>query len=94
MFLLRTWESLDIKIDSVNKSLKPLLSQHRIIKSLKSLSWLCSKRWSETADGFHSTPFPVKCDMPMCSVAQNLLSFAIVSNIAVTTGKSIYYVRL
>ena len=43
VFLLRTGESLNIKIDSFNKSLKPLLSRHRIVKSLKSLSWLCSK---------------------------------------------------
>ena len=57
VFLLRTGESLDIKIDSFNKSLKPLLSRHRIVKSLKLLSWLCSKRWSETADGLHSTLF-------------------------------------
>ena len=39
VFLLRTEESLDIKIDSFDKSLKPLLSRHRIVKSLKSLSW-------------------------------------------------------
>ena len=68
VFLLRTGESLDIKIDSFNKILKPLLSRHRIVKSLKSLSWLCSKRWSETADGLHSTLFPVKCDIPICSL--------------------------
>ena len=67
MFLLRTGESLDIKIDSFNKSLKPLLSRHRIVKWLKSLSWLCSKRWSETTDGLQSTLFPVKCDRPKCS---------------------------
>ena len=30
MFLLRTGESLDIEIDSFNKSLKLLLSRHRI----------------------------------------------------------------
>ena len=40
VFLLRTGESLDIKIDSFIKSLKPLLSRHRI----KSLSCFCSKR--------------------------------------------------
>ena len=28
MFLLRTGESVDIKIDSFSKGLKPLLSQH------------------------------------------------------------------
>ena len=39
VFLLRTGESLDIKTDYFNKSLKPLLSRHRIVKSLKSLSW-------------------------------------------------------
>ena len=68
VFLLRTGECLDIKIDSFNKSLKPLLSRHGIVKSLKSLSWLCSKRWSEAADGLHSALFPVKCDIPMCSL--------------------------
>ena len=47
MFLLRTGESLDIKIESFNKSRKPLLSPHRIKKSLKLLSFLCSKRRSE-----------------------------------------------
>ena len=31
MFFLKTGESLDIKIDSFNKSLKPLLSRHRIV---------------------------------------------------------------
>ena len=67
-FLLRTGESLDIKTDSFNKSLKPLFSWHRIVKPLKSLSWLCSKRWSETADGLYSTLFPVKCDIPMSSL--------------------------
>ena len=43
MFLLRTGESLNIRIDSFNKGLKLLLSRHRIVKSLKSLSWLCCK---------------------------------------------------
>ena len=38
MFLLKIEESLDIKIDSFIKSLKPLSSRHRIVKSLKSLS--------------------------------------------------------
>ena len=68
MFLLKTGESLDIKIDSFIKSLKPLLSRYRIVKLLKSLSWLCSKRWSETEDGLHSTLFPVKYDISMCSL--------------------------
>ena len=68
MLLLRTGESLDIKIDSFNISLKPLLSRHRIVKLLKSLSWLCRKRWSEIADSLHSTLFLVKCDIPMCSL--------------------------
>ena len=68
MFLLRTGEFLDIKIDSFDKSLTPLLSQHRIVKSLKLLSWLCGKRRSETADGFHSILFPVKCDIVKCSL--------------------------
>ena len=66
VFLLRTGESLDIKTDYFNKILKPLLSRHRIVKSLKLLSWLGSERWSETADCLHSTLFPVKCDIPMC----------------------------
>ena len=53
MFLLRTEKSLDIEIDSFNEDslidffnedLKPLLSRHRIMKSLKLQSWLCSKR--------------------------------------------------
>ena len=66
MFLLRTGESLDIKIDSFINSLKPLLSRHRIVKSLKSQS--CCKRWSEAADGLHSTLFTFKCDPPMCSL--------------------------
>ena len=57
MILLRTGESLDIKVETFNKSRKPLLSRHRIIKSLKSLSWLCSKRLSETEDGWHSILF-------------------------------------
>ena len=35
LFLLRTGESLDGKINSFNKSLKPLLSRHRILKSLR-----------------------------------------------------------
>ena len=48
VFFLKTVESLDIKIDSFNKSLKPLFCQQRIVKSLKLLSWLCSKRKSET----------------------------------------------
>ena len=73
MLLLRTGESLDIKIDSFLKSLKPLLSQHRIVKSLKSLSWLCSKRLSETSDGLHSTLFPLKCDIPMRSLDLTLI---------------------
>ena len=68
LFLLKTGESLDIKIDSFNKRMKPLWSWHRIVKSLKSLSCLCSKRWSETADGLHSTLFPVKRDIRMCSL--------------------------
>ena len=72
VFLLRTGESLDIKTDYFNKSLKPLLSRHRIVKSLKSLSWLCSKRWSEIADGLHSTLFPVKCDILMSSLGFTL----------------------
>ena len=67
MFLLRTEESVDINIDFFNKNLKPLLSQHRIENSLQSPLWLCNKRRSETADGLHSTPFPVKCDIPKCS---------------------------
>ena len=54
VFLLRTGESLDMKIDSFSKSLKPLLSRHRIVKSLKWLPWLCTKSWSETADSLHS----------------------------------------
>ena len=66
VFLLRTGESLDIKTDYFNKSLKPLLSRHRIVKSLKLLSWLGSERQSETVDCLHSTLFPVKCDIPMC----------------------------
>ena len=37
---LRTGESLDTRIDAFIKSLKPLLSQHGIVKSLNSLSWL------------------------------------------------------
>ena len=44
VILLRTGESLDIKRDSFNKRLKPLLSRDRIVKSIKSRSWLCSKR--------------------------------------------------
>ena len=68
VFLLRTGESLDIKTDSFHKTLKPLLSRHRIVKSLKSPSLFCSKRWSEIADGLHSTLFSVKCDIPMCSL--------------------------
>ena len=31
MFLLRTGESLDIKIDSLIKNLKPLLSRHKMV---------------------------------------------------------------
>ena len=68
MFLLRTGESLGIKIYSFSKSLKPLLSRHRLVKSLKSLSWLCSKGWSETADSLHSTLSSVNCDISMCSL--------------------------
>ena len=68
MFLSTTQEPLDIKIDSFNKSLKQLLLRHRTEKLLKSLSWLCSKKRSETTDGLHSTYFPVKCDIPKCSV--------------------------
>ena len=37
MFLLKAGESLDIKIDYFIKSLKPLLSRHRIVKSIASL---------------------------------------------------------
>ena len=59
-------ESLDIKIDSSNESLKPLLSWHRIAKSLKSVSSLCNKRWPETLDGLHYTIFLVKNDVPKC----------------------------
>ena len=68
MLLLRTGESLDIKIDSLNKSLKTLLSRDRIVESLKLLPWLCSKRQSETGDDLHSTLFPAKCDILMCSI--------------------------
>ena len=67
MLLLKTWESLDIKKDSFNKSLEPLLSRHRIVKSLKSRSWLCSKRWSESTGDLYSTLFLVKYDVPKCS---------------------------
>ena len=35
VFLLRTGESLDIKTDYFNKSLKPLLSRHRIREVVK-----------------------------------------------------------
>ena len=68
MFLLKRGESLDNKIDSFDKSMKPLLSRNRIVKSLKPLSCLCSIRWSETADGLHSILFPVKYDILMCSL--------------------------
>ena len=70
MFLLRTGESLDIKLDSFNKSVKSFLSRprHRMVTFLKSLSGLCSKSWSKTADGLHSTLFPVKCGISMCSL--------------------------
>ena len=44
MFLLKKGESVDIKINYFDKSLKPLLSRHGIVKSLKSLSCLCSKK--------------------------------------------------
>ena len=64
MLLLRTGESLDIKI----KNMKPLLSRHMIVNSLKSLSWLCIKGWSETADGLHSIHFTVECDIPLCAL--------------------------
>ena len=37
---LITGESLDTRIDAFIKSLKPLLSQHGIVKLLNSLSWL------------------------------------------------------
>ena len=37
MFLLRTVESVDIKNDCFNKSLNPLLSAHRTVKSLRDL---------------------------------------------------------
>ena len=99
MFLLGTGESLDIKIDSLIKSLKPLLSRHRIVKLLKLLSWLCSKRWSETADGFglHSTLLPVRCDIPMCSLDVTFRWHSVLpvaSNIAVTAQKFIYQVSL
>ena len=90
MFLLRIGESLDIKTDSFNKSLKLLLSGHRIVKLLKSLSWLCSKIRSEIAGGFHSTLFPVKCDMLELLTrysAKMVLSFTKVSNVAVTQRK-------
>ena len=43
MFLLRTGEPVDSKIDSFNKNLKPL-SRHWRVNLLKSLSWFCSKR--------------------------------------------------
>ena len=68
MLSLRTGESLDIEIDSFNKALKPLLSQHRTVKLLTSLSRLWIKERSETADGLHVILFPVKYDIPMCSL--------------------------
>ena len=58
MFLLRTGESLDIKTDTFNTLTHYYLD----------MSWLGSKRWSETADGLHSTLFPVECDIPICSI--------------------------
>ena len=58
---LRTKESLNFTIGSFKKSLKPLLSQHKIVKSLESMSWLFSKRLSETADGLHSTLYYISC---------------------------------
>ena len=59
------------------------------MKSLNSLSWLCSKKWSETADGLHSTLFPVKCDIYVLtrSYVKMALSFAVLSNIAITAQK-------
>ena len=47
MLLLRTGRSLYIKIDDLNKSLKPLLSRNLIVMSIKSLPWSHGKRWSE-----------------------------------------------
>ena len=45
MFLLRTVESVDIKNDCFNKSLNPLLSAHRTVKSLRDL-----QLWEEIYD--------------------------------------------
>ena len=41
MFLLRTGESLDIKIDSFLKSLKPLLSRNRLVNNCLIYLLLC-----------------------------------------------------
>lgn len=60
MLLLKTGESLVIKIDCFNKILKPILSRYRIVK-LKLLLWLCNKRGFEAADGLYSIVFNVIC---------------------------------
>ena len=67
IFLLRTGESLDIKRDYFIESLKPLLSRHNVVKSLKSQLWSSNRRWSETADCLQATRFPVKGETPKCS---------------------------
>ena len=67
----RTREERGQKLEVLSEHsfwMTPLLFRHRIVKSLKSLSWLCSKRWSKTASGLHhSTRFPVKCGITKCS---------------------------
>ena len=56
-------ESLFIKTDSLKDSLNALFSQHKIEKSLKLLLFCsCSNRWSDIADGLHTTLFSGKGD--------------------------------
>ena len=67
-FLLRSGESLFIKINTFKDSLNALFSQHKTEKSLKLLLLgSCNNRWSDIADDLHATLFPLKGDKPICS---------------------------
>ena len=70
MFLLITGESLDIKISYFSESLKPWLSQHRIVKSIK--------LGHQSVSNMRYTYVLTRSYFKM------VVSFAIVSNVTVT----------
>ena len=70
---------------SLMSSLKLLVSEAKTSKSSKLIMQLHCKQWSETADSFLFLCQVRNSHMFCCSGKKMLVSFTIISNVAVTT---------